>query len=152
MRLKSTVFFLALLFSTVSVAGLQELVELKSNNYIVLSHHYESLLTGIKQNEDKLFCKIIQESQPVLEQIFYDDVNLVKELRQTPDYREYATHIEDNSFSPLFSHASHEETCANGDFEQRSSIIQSLEYHVMNINYLNLTHEMWREAYGPFKN
>ncbi len=152
MRLKSTVLFLALLFSTLSVAGLQEQVELKSNNYFVLSHHYQSLLTGIKQNDDKLFCKIIQDSQSVLEQIFYDDGNLVKELRQTPDFREYATHIEDNSFSPLFSHASHKETCANGDFEQRSSIIQSLEYHVMNIDYLSLTHEMWREAYGPFKN
>lgn len=152
MRLKSSVLAFALFFSTMAVAGLHEMVELKSNNYLVLSQHYQSILSNIKKNDDKLFCKIVLDSQPVLEQIFYDDVNFVKALRQTSDYREYATHIEDNSFSPLFSHASHKETCANGDFEQRSSIIQSLEYHVMNIDYLNLTHEMWRDAYGPFEN
>lgn len=136
---------LILISFAAEASSLKELLQLKSANYIVLKDFY-SHLKGLIRSEEQ-FCSYAASQRPVLEQIFYDDRALIGELRNTPneDYREYATQIEENSASPLFSLESFRNLCENQQSDIRK-LDQSLQYHVMNVEYLRNLNELFMES------
>lgn len=81
--------------------------------------------------------------------ILEDDGRLINELRQVdhPDYHEYAVQLEENIASPLFSYGAYMDTCQNGDLESIKRLEQSMNYHVMNVDYLKMIHLMWIEGF-----
>lgn len=141
MRILIIIIFLLSPF-VAQASTLKEMLALKSSNYVVLKTFY-TRLKGLLQKE-KEFCAYAASQRPLLEQIFYDDRALIGELRNTsnPDYREYATHLEDNSYSPLFSLESFRNLCEGQQSEIRK-LDQSLQYHVMNIDYLLNVNELF---------
>ncbi len=145
----STILIASLLFSINVFAGLKEELGKKTENYNFLHAHYQDLLATVSSNNGEVFCTKIKNSYEKLVSILNDDVALIGELRKInhPDYYEYATQLDENSASPLFSYAAYTDTCQNGD---RSNIIrmkQSMEYQVMNIEYLKMIHLMWIEGF-----
>ena len=96
---------------------LEAQLEKKNENYTVLRKHYSTLLANINIQNDQLFCTHVKNSLPVLTAIFEEDQKLVVELRrsQNPDFREFAQHIEDNSYSPLFSYQAYLSLCEPHD-------------------------------------
>ena len=149
-KIKPLLFALVLAISLPSWAGLKELAEAKSQNYQTLLKYYGSLHANAKAKDAKTFCAKVAASKPVLEQIFEDDNLLIDALREVndQDYYDYATHLEENSFSPLFSYGAHSNLCQTGNFGNFEETIQSSHYHVVNINFLILNHQIWRESYG----
>jgi hypothetical protein len=135
-------FILGLLVSfSVFATGLEAQLEKKNENYTVLRKHYSTLLANINIQNDQLFCTTVKNSVSVLTAIFEEDQKLVVELRRSEniDFREFAQHIEDNSYSPLFSHQAHLGLCERQDRQTILSLKQSLQYHVMNVDYLSMS-------------
>ena len=124
-----------------SQVSLRELLEQKSIHYSELNLYYKNLLKAVKASQEKYFCQEVFGKVKLLNGIFQDDLVLIKLLRTSndSDYLEYATHLEENSFSPLFSSLSHRELCDQNRREDILALTQSLEYHVMNIDYLSMT-------------
>jgi hypothetical protein len=131
-----------------SAMDLKQLLEQKSQHYQELNSYYRSLLGSVKINDDKLFCQQVLNSVNLLNGIFEDDLILIKMLRTSTDvdFLEYATHLEENSFSPLFSSHAYQELCDLGQREEILGLTISLQYHVMNIDYLNLSHQLFSES------
>lgn len=152
MNIKKVVLLLAVLFvypsEGKSAMDLKQLLEQKSLHYQELNSYYRSLLGSVKINDDKLFCQQIRNNVNLLNSIFEDDHVLIKFLRTSSDvdFLEYATHLEENAFSPLFSSHSYQELCHLGQREEILGLTISLQYHVMNIDYLNLSHQLFSES------
>lgn len=130
-----------------SDSDLNKLLEKKSSNYQLLHDYYSALLQNVNRAEIKSFCTHVQDNEPVLISIFEDDQILIKSLRKSsnPDHLEYATQLEENSYSPLFSSAAHTDLCNNRP-DEILNLKVSLQYHVMNIDYLNTVNELFRET------
>jgi hypothetical protein len=120
---------------------LKPLLELKSNHYLELNLYYTSLSKAVKTGQDKLFCQEVRGNVDLLNSILEHDLVLIKTLKTftDSDYLNFATHLEENSFSPLFSSLSHRELCDQSRQEDILGLALSLEYHVMNIDYLYMS-------------
>lgn len=146
-------FFLVglLLCSSVFASEVEKQLAKKSDNYATLRKYYSSLLAQVNIQDDKLFCGQVFTTVPVLNQIFMDDQALIKTLRtsQDLDFREYATIIEDNSSTPLFSSHAYRQMCDEQNRESIFNLVQSLQYHVMNIDYLSMSNLLfWQSISG----
>lgn len=137
------------MFAIPAFANLRTLLDKKTSNYIFLEKHYSSLIKAIDKNDASLFCQSVKNSYSTLVEILNDDGELINELRKVdhPDYYEYATQLEENIASPLFSYGAYMDTCQNGDTTNISRMNQALQYHVMNIDYLKMIHLMWIEGF-----
>lgn len=151
-QLKSLLLVLLLGLSLPAWAGLRDMVELRTKNYVTLSGHYEQLLKSLHGENAKLFCSLVDEIFPVLSQILEDDNKFVKELIRTwsEDHSRYAEHIKDNSSSPLLSYYSRRNACRNNDLGSLSDLIKYVNNDIINVSYLSSAHRLWQEAYGPF--
>lgn len=150
MKMKLTLtLFITLLFSAPAWANLKTLLDKKTSNYSFLNNHYSSLLKAAQNNNGATFCTLVADSYGALVEILNDDGELINELRKVdhPDYYEYATQLEENIASPLFSYGAYMDTCQNGDTTNISRMNQALQYHVMNIDYLKMIHLMWIEGF-----
>ena len=148
-----TSFLLILFFTFTNTAwaSLKDLVEKKSKNYQSFELYYISLLNQVIAKDTNSFCSQVTSEYSVLVQIFNDDNALISELRHSsnPDFLDYATHLEENSYSPLFSYGSFQDACVNNP----SAILklsESLGYDIENIRFLEENHQQWLDAYGPF--
>ncbi len=131
-----------------SAMDLKQLLEQKTFHYQELDIYYRSLLASVKTDNDNLFCQQVRNSVNLLNGIFEDDLVLIKSLRTSTnvDFLEYATHLEENSFSPLFSSLSYQGLCDQGQRSEILGLKVSLQYHLMNIDYLNLSHQLFSES------
>jgi hypothetical protein len=152
MKIKLLSFFIIGLLSLPAFANLRTQLDKKTANYNYLINHYSELLKAISKNDASLFCKTVEKSYDDLVVILNDDGELIKELRRVdhPDYHEYATQLEDNIASPLFSYGASMDTCQNGDLSNITRMHQSMQYHVMNIDYLKMIHLMWIEGFESY--
>lgn len=146
---KYIVSIILFVFAIPAFANLRTLLDKKTSNYIFLEKHYSSLIKAIDKNDVSLFCQSVKNSYSTLVEILNDDGELINELRKVdhPDYYEYATQLEENIASPLFSYGAYMDTCQNGDTTNISRMNQALQYHVMNIDYLKMIHLMWIEGF-----
>lgn len=128
--------------------GLRQQLEQKANQYNELNLYYKNLLKAVKANQDIFFCQEVFSTMQLLNSIYQDDMVLIKTLRTSTDsdHLDYATHLEENAFSPLFSSLSHRELCDQNRREDILGLAQSLEYHVMNIDYLSMTNILFLGA------
>ena len=150
MKIKlATTLFISFLFSVSAWAGLRDQLNTKTSNYNYLQTHYSSLLKLSQSNEGKKFCQTVSDSYNTLVEILNNDGELINELRKIdhPDYQEYATQLEENIASPLFSYGAYMDTCENGDLSDITRMNQAIQYHVMNIEYLKMIHLMWIEGF-----
>lgn len=146
--------FLLFISSFSSWANLSEHLATKTKNYDVLIEYYSDLLEHIKRKDPKSFCLQVKNFYEPLVQILNDDALLIQELYkvENPDYVAYASHLEENIASPLFSYGAHMDTCENSGPETVLELRQSMEYHVTNIDYLKLHHQMWVMGYETSSN
>ena len=130
-------------------AGLPELVTQKTSNYNDLSIHYKLLLNSIERRNNSEFCSLVKDSYDNLVKIFYEDFELIDELREPrdEDFFAYAAELEENAYSPLFTYTAYLSACSEPDFNAASYTF-SAKNNITNINYLGLLHKQWREAYG----
>lgn len=139
-----------LLFVSFSVGAseVEILLEKKDANFTILRKFYSSLLANVRTQNDQLFCTNISNSVPTLTAIFEDDQLLVRALRriQDPDFHEYAKHVDDNSRSPLFSYSSYVSLCDPRDRQSILSLVKSLEYYVMNVDYLSMSNLLFWQS------
>lgn len=148
-----TIFLLGLLtFSLSSWSQAMDHLKQRERNYTFLEKYYQKLLNFAEEDELKSFCGTLEENLDSLTKILEDDNRLISALRSSSseDFWEYATHLEENSSSPLFSYYSHKNLCENYQAGELRKSIQALVYHVMNVQYLKRTHAFWIEAYGNF--
>lgn len=147
--MKKTLITALFLFSMTAVASLKDQLHKKTANYDYLLNHYSALLKATQNHDGITFCQIVAKSYDKLVSILEDDGQLINELRKSdhPDYQEYATQLDDNIASPLFSYGASMDTCQNGDLSQISRMTQSMQYHVMNIDYLKMIHLMWIDGF-----
>jgi hypothetical protein len=141
--------FLSLFVSlSVFATELETQLEKKNENYLVLRQHYSTLLANINIQNDQLFCSNVRNIVSTLTTIFEDDQLLTRELRrsQNPDFREFAQHIEDNSRTPLFSYTAYTELCDQNDRQAILRLKQSLQYHVMNVDYLSMSNLLFWQS------
>jgi hypothetical protein len=134
-------------------AGLGQLVDARSQNYLYLQKHYTSLSTSLNEDNRKHFCSLVESARPNLVEILQDDNLLIFALRSTAnlDFYNYSIHLEENSFSPLFANNAFRDMCLNNSDGKPSELIQSIKYHLMNVHFLKTTHELWINAFGPFE-
>lgn len=147
--MKTTLFLLLLsLTSFAATSDLEKQLEKKSSNYTQLRHYYSTLLAKVNIKDDKAFCVQVESGVPLLNLMFEDDQQLITALRmyQDTDFREYATHIEENSFSALFSSHAYGEMCEAQQREKILSLMQSLQYHVMNVDYLSMSNVLFWQS------
>lgn len=147
--MKTTLFFILFSFSSLAVASdIEKQLEKKSVNYTLLRKYYSTLLAHVNTQDDKLFCSHVQNSVPLLNLVFEDDQQLIRALRtsQDIDFREYATLIEENSMTPLFSSHAYTDLCDNNQREKILSLVQSLQYHVMNVDYLSMSNLLFWQS------
>ena len=130
---------------------LSEPVKAKTQNYQYLKKHYQELLSDLQPLNSQAFCNRVLNSYSKLSQVFNDDVQLIQELRKDSnvDFREYATEIEDNSYSPLFAYNAYLDVCSQSDFDF-TKLKLGVRNNIVNIDYLSQLHEQWILAYGPF--
>ena len=147
----SLICLLFFLLSSSVWASLKDLVETKSKNYQSLDLYYNSLLDRVIAKDTKSFCSQVFNEYSTLVRIFNDDNFLITELRHSTntDYLDYATHLEENSYSPLFSYGSFQDACEKNP-TSILNLSEALKYDIMNINFLSENHQQWRDAYGPF--
>ena len=142
--------FILTLFVSFSVLAteLETQLEKKNQNYLVLRKHYSTLLANTNIRNDQLFCSNVRNVLSTLTTIFEDDQQLTRELRrsQDPDFREYAQLIEDNSRTPLFSYTAYVDLCDQNNREAILSLTQSLQYHVMNVDYLSMSNLLFWQS------
>lgn len=126
-------------------AGMPELLALKQKNYATTLMHYQTMYKLAQLGNFKSFCGRAEAITPVLNQILNDDHQLIAELKkvQDQDYYDYAKHLDDNSLSDLFANHIYLERCEQGRFEPVAEMLTSLNYSVMNVEYLSLTHGFW---------
>lgn len=120
----------------------------KTENYLVLRKHYSTLQTHVTAKNVAQFCEEVQRSLPVINQIYEDDQVLIKELRvgNNETFSEYAKHIEENSYSPLFTYTAYSDLCAQGNQGSILNLAQSLTYHLMDIDYLSMTNQLFSQS------
>ena len=139
------VCFLSVAFA--SDADLNKLLEKKSSSYDFLHVYYSKLLEKVNQRDSGSFCTYVENNEPSLITIFEEDQVLIKTLRKSsnPDQLEYATQVEENSYSPLFSSTAYKDICNNRQ-DEILNLKTSLQYHVTNIDYLKTLNELFRES------
>lgn len=133
---------------SVFATEVETLLQKKDANYTTLRKFYSTLLANVRVQNDQLFCTNIKSSVPTLTAIFEDDQLLVRALRrsQNPDFLEYAQHVDDNSRTPLFSYSAYLSLCEPQDRQAILRLDQSLQYHVMNVDYLSMSNLLFWQS------
>lgn len=126
----------------------------KTGNYLMLTSLYEELLEEAHKNDAEAFCEVNDESRSGLEKILDDDNKLIRTLRtyQTPDMQNYATEMEENIATPLFSYHAYQDMCQRLENGFPNNLIKPLKGHLINLEFLSMKHEFFIDAYGSSKN
>jgi hypothetical protein len=141
-----------LMTSSLSWGALDDHLEKRGTNYQILKKHYSSLLSDVADERPHMFCEKVYGIIPTLNQIFMDDQDLISDLRRRSEsyFIDYAIHLEDNSFSPLFSANTYKELCLHDNHALILNLSRALTYHITNVDYLKMHHDLWSSTFGPF--
>jgi hypothetical protein len=124
------------------------LLQLKSDNYLVVERMYQKLETEVINNNVINFCQQANFNFTELYKVFEDDFRLINHLRDFHDeyLSSYAQHLDENSRSDLFSMAIFIDSCQDPAQIDLSQYQQTFQYIFMNHNYLKMVHQQFIDS------
>lgn len=119
-----------------------DLLNLKTDNYLVVEKIYQKLEIEAINNNVQEFCVIANDSYKEMYKIFEDDFRLINHLRDFQDeyLSSYASHLDENSRSDLFTLAMFIDSCQDPNQMNLGQYKQTFQYIYMNHNFLKIYH------------